>query len=968
MKLKLSKQLQATLNDAGRWITVGGHHIFIKDKAPQESTTEKVLKGGAGLAVGATGAIAGEQIGQYTGALAGGAIGSIFPGAGTAIGAGIGAFTGGALGSALGGYGATELSEAIGGHSAGTGAAIGSIVSGVGGAVKTGVKGLAHFKDVGKATTAAKGLAKLKDPALLKGAKHVGHGIAGIAQESLGAAGMISELSPERKLKLRKIMANQCLSHGTLQKLPSFTVNFGAGIKRVTHNGTEYFVAPLTMIVPGILHGSKGPLLYREKELQQNVAAWNGVPLTVQHPSMNGIPVSAKYKGVWEQQGIGFVKNAQYRGKLVAEGWFDAKRTKRISPATYNALVSGQPIELSTGLFTENVPVKNGLTHKGRSYTHIATNFKPDHLAILPDRRGACSIKDGCGVMVNDSKLRKIVDTYITDNDWKKWNEEHSGQNSLAKTATHEASFATAKADLHTRLPGVFGGGRATLTRLHQEAANHHRIAVSAHRAAYESTGNKTHLEVAHSHREQADKHEQAARSVSNELQQIVNDWYKWDHEHASNRANEASAKANSSNSAKDHLVAAKAHREAGLSHYDAEQEARSIKPRNTAEDNERKRKSNMHMNIRLDHQDKAMAHEMEAHRLGVSATQQVGNDWAKWNATHKGQGGGSSPAAPDPIKATQSRIGADIAADLGAKKPRASSPARLAHTASKNAEKLGTVEAHQAAAKAHRAAAYYHYGIAGEHVDTATGDKHGDKAWGHDVSALYHDRKAKAAMPFYKRIFNSADCPKCGGILNEAGKCEKCKYQVSNVQQIVNDWFKWDQEHKGEGSDSDMAHRFGGDGGPEPASPNASKAFTASELANKKGTAKAHMSAAIAHDLAYKENHNPIHLQQATAHRGFAQSVPKGRGVIDRGIGAVHGAESGGIHGALAGTVIGGALGAVKGQKRLGKLGAVIGGAEGAWHGFTRGLKGGAAVGAGYGALHNEQVKRLKDIIESKA
>jgi hypothetical protein len=38
-------------------------------------------------------------------------------------------------------------------------------------------------------------------------------------------------------------------------------------------------------------------------------------------------------------------------------------------------------------------PVFNGVKYEG-----IARNLRPDHLAILPDDKGACSLEDGCGV------------------------------------------------------------------------------------------------------------------------------------------------------------------------------------------------------------------------------------------------------------------------------------------------------------------------------------------------------------------------------------------------------------------------------------------------------------------------------------------------------------------------------------------------------------------------------------------
>jgi Uncharacterized protein conserved in bacteria (DUF2213) len=905
---RLSKQSATHNDDAGRWVTIGGHHLFIKGKAastPQESTTEKVVKGSLGLAAGVGTTLASEQIGQYTGSLLGGAVGSIFGPGGTVVGAGAGGFLGGATGAALAGYGATQASEALGGHSAATGAAIGSVAAGIGKAALTGAKGLAHIRE-------AKSLDKaLRGAKYLQGAKHVGHGLLEGTGEALGAAGMVEELPADQKRNLKRIIARRHISNALLNEITlnySATFNFSGNVKRITKNGREYLVAPLTMIVPGILNGSKGPLLYRERDISRNVSAWNGVPLTVQHPSINGTPVSAKANGVWDKQGIGVVKNAAYKGKLVAEGWFDAKRTKKISPTTYNALVNGQPIELSTGLFTENVPVKNGATHKGQSYTHIATNFKPDHLAILPDRKGACSISDGCGVMVNQrySKLRQIVDTYITHNDWTDFDE--------ARKASKLADFVSHRVNSH--LPNQQSSAG------HSQAAFHHDMAKYAHKRALKQSGSDKEL-----HNKMIAYHE--------------------------GRASYHNAKFDEARKAED------------TGH------------------------TNNHI-VKL--------------KLLV-------NDWAKWNLEHpKPKTGRVGATAPDPVKQTQSRIAGAIASDLGKK---AVHPAVAARQASAKAMKSGSEADHTAAAKAHVEAARHYFGKSGDHPEGIVSERYGNKAMDHLKKSVDHSRAAKAAMPFYRRIFNeqtqnhivklksgkyrllshkgknlgtfdshdaaakhegqveyfkanAAECPECGRALPKDGKCI-CGYTTNHLQQIVNDWAAWDATHKG-GSDSDMSKRFGGDGGPEPASPMAAKAFKASEYANSKGTAKAHLAAAQAHEAAYHENHGAIHLQQSTAHRQYAQSIPPGRGVIDRGIGAVHGAESGGVHGAVAGTVIGGALGAVKGYKRFGKLGAVAGGAEGAWHGLTKGLKAGAGIGGAYGALHNEQVKKLKRICTERS
>lgn len=185
--------------------------------------------------------------------------------------------------------------------------------------------------------------------------------------------------------------------------LEQLAINLAGSVRRETMDGRDYLVAPLTMIVPGVLNGSKGPLYYPLDEISKNYDAWNGMPIVIDHPMKDGIPTSARNPGVLKKSGVGQVFNAKVDGKLVAEGWFDEQRLQKLSPSSYEKLISGKPEELSTGLFTDNIPVKNGLAPSGEAYVAVATNYRPDHLAILPGKRGACSVKDGCGVNINQA-------------------------------------------------------------------------------------------------------------------------------------------------------------------------------------------------------------------------------------------------------------------------------------------------------------------------------------------------------------------------------------------------------------------------------------------------------------------------------------------------------------------------------------------------------------------------------------
>lgn len=184
------------------------------------------------------------------------------------------------------------------------------------------------------------------------------------------------------------------------------TANLGKARREVL-NGREYLVAPLSLLVPGVLNGSQGPLYYPPDEVAKNHDAWNGMPIVLWHPTLDGVPVSARRPDVLNEYQLGWVYNATADGRLTAEGWFDVEMVRKVDNAKLTPgdrvlpkLLAGKPIELSTGLFTTNYPARPDATHNGRHYAYVARDYRPDHLAVLPDQVGACSLADGCGVNV----------------------------------------------------------------------------------------------------------------------------------------------------------------------------------------------------------------------------------------------------------------------------------------------------------------------------------------------------------------------------------------------------------------------------------------------------------------------------------------------------------------------------------------------------------------------------------------
>lgn len=158
-------------------------------------------------------------------------------------------------------------------------------------------------------------------------------------------------------------------------------------------------VAPMAMITAGVHNGSKGPLLYEEDDIKKAVPAWNMKPIVVYHPAINGGGISAADQDVLEKQQVGMLMNTEFRdGKLRAEAWIEEELANNVDERVMEALTNNKVMEVSTGLFTTDEPTSG--EYGDKAYTHIARNHQPDHLALLPDQVGACSVADGAGLLV----------------------------------------------------------------------------------------------------------------------------------------------------------------------------------------------------------------------------------------------------------------------------------------------------------------------------------------------------------------------------------------------------------------------------------------------------------------------------------------------------------------------------------------------------------------------------------------
>lgn len=189
-----------------------------------------------------------------------------------------------------------------------------------------------------------------------------------------------------------------------MNSIPTYeNVNVNYEIRKETFQNESYLVVPVVMMVEGVHHGSQGPLLHKISELGKFPASWNGIPIVIDHPEIDGYSVSANSPEILEDVMVGRVFNTHVNdSKLMAEAWLKESKLVESYSKILEDLNEKKPIEVSIGVFTENEDAEGD--YRGEHYEAIARNHRPDHLALLPGGTGACSVEDGCGIRTNKRK------------------------------------------------------------------------------------------------------------------------------------------------------------------------------------------------------------------------------------------------------------------------------------------------------------------------------------------------------------------------------------------------------------------------------------------------------------------------------------------------------------------------------------------------------------------------------------
>lgn len=143
---------------------------------------------------------------------------------------------------------------------------------------------------------------------------------------------------------------------------------------------------------------------------------WNGAPVTIRHPKQNSgsanVPnpdvavIGRFYNAAWDDE----------EKRITGEYWIDVDEAMKYVEGQYilNSVYLGQVLETSTGYWADEERTTGEFL--GRNYATIHRNLRPDHIAILVDEIGACSVADGCGVNRNSLVHKLWVNECLYEN------------------------------------------------------------------------------------------------------------------------------------------------------------------------------------------------------------------------------------------------------------------------------------------------------------------------------------------------------------------------------------------------------------------------------------------------------------------------------------------------------------------------------------------------------------------------
>lgn len=196
--------------------------------------------------------------------------------------------------------------------------------------------------------------------------------------------------------------ANGTISTNRLLVNLHFAINQIGQVRRETHGGVDYLIAPVTAIIEGVLNERFVPAAV----IEASTYSWQGTPVPLGHPQENGAYISANTPELTANSPARFWNPYFENGALKGEIWIDVQRARSLGGdawETVQRIEQGELIECSTGYYADEIG-QLGI-YGGKRYQSVVTAIYPDHLAVLLNETGACSVVDGCGVLANQEDV-----------------------------------------------------------------------------------------------------------------------------------------------------------------------------------------------------------------------------------------------------------------------------------------------------------------------------------------------------------------------------------------------------------------------------------------------------------------------------------------------------------------------------------------------------------------------------------
>lgn len=194
-------------------------------------------------------------------------------------------------------------------------------------------------------------------------------------------------------------------------------------IRHENRKGVEHIILTSFTLPPNIVMNGG---LYPSEEIDKSFESLNRTPVTVEHPEIDGVFVSASDPEIDFDFRFGaYNENARKMpdGRIALDKVINVQKAlmtekgkrllDRIEELENNA--KARPIHTSVGVFLDVEETELATNEAGQEYTWIAREMVFDHDAILLDSVGASTPDQGTGIGINKERLK--VSHYIVDDE-----------------------------------------------------------------------------------------------------------------------------------------------------------------------------------------------------------------------------------------------------------------------------------------------------------------------------------------------------------------------------------------------------------------------------------------------------------------------------------------------------------------------------------------------------------------------